>query len=163
MRAHMLFSRSLRDLPCPSFILSRYICCLSWKGSEISSMLVNLWGRHVVLLSVISSTWQIHVNVLITDGPCCWSSSRNCNARPSYYNDSSTYALSARPSDCPIHVYDDRLRPCHVVNMAVKNPLVSHTSSRMVWTCSWCSPSTGLCPPPQLTSNCTGNSLMWVT
>ncbi len=46
------------------------------------------------------------------------------------------------------------LRPTYEVLMAKKSSRVSHTSSRMVRT--WClrSPSAGLRPPPQLTSNC---------
>jgi hypothetical protein len=64
--ARVLFPWSLKDHPCPSSILSRYI--LSWQGQDIFSMLVNFRGRHVVLLSIVSSTWfaiKTHVNVII--------------------------------------------------------------------------------------------------
>jgi hypothetical protein len=68
MGASMLFQRSLKDLPCPSYILSGHICCSSWKVLAISFTLVDFRGRHVVLLSVVSSTRsasRTHINTVI--------------------------------------------------------------------------------------------------
>ncbi len=140
MGAHVLFPRSLKDHPCSSSILSRYICCLSWKGQDIFSMLVNFRGR---LLSVVSSTWfaiKTHINIIIIPAVLARLVVKMLVR----------HSVLIRPRACNVlslsHVWSQK-------NVS-KSSRVSHTSSWMVWTCCWRSPSTGLRPPLQLTSNC---------
>ncbi len=144
MGARVLLPWSLKDHPRPSSILSRYICCFGWQGQDICSTLVNFRGRHVVLLSVVSSMWiaiKTHVNIIIVP------------------------AVEARPVVKMLVLHSVLIRPqaCNVLSSSHvwshnggRSSRVSHTSSWMVWTCCWRRPSTGLRPPPQLTSD-------WVT
>ncbi len=150
--AHVLFPRSLKGLASPSTILSHYCCCLVGKGLTVLHAGKLLGSPRCPLpfpppreLSWRSTSYS----------SCCWSSSRSPEVSPKMATLVLHFILFRSRIMCSSLVSSQYrcLRPCHVVKMAKKSSRVSHTSSQMVRTCCWCSPSAGLRPPPQLTSN----------
>jgi hypothetical protein len=133
---------ALKDHPCPSFI-SRWHLLLRLKRAWHLLHAGELLGSPRYLLSVASSTWfviKIHVHV----------------------NTVSSLLLRLIPwlSSSVMLYWFVHVRACNVLSLSHvwspnggKSSRVSHMSGRMVWTCCWRSPSTGLRPPPQLTSH----------
>jgi hypothetical protein len=124
------------------------------KGWQ-SSTLVNFLGR-MLSSTIFSSMWfamktDVLLVLLLKLVPKPWSPKM---AILVHHFILFIHVLCARHWSRLITIWGSSLRSCHVVKMVKKSSRVSHTSSRMVRTCCWHSPSAGLHLPPQLTSNC---------
>ncbi len=119
-------------------MLSRYCCCLSWKGVDISSTLMNFQGRHVFLLPIFSSTWFAYrpkslqcSSLLLKLVP-----KLRCSSVLLYCFVHRVIVLVLRLVSLP---FEDIRSSClglvhrPIVKMAAKSSRVYHTSSRLVW------------------------------
>jgi hypothetical protein len=140
MGARVLSPWALKDHPCPSFYLGD-ICCSGWKEPDIFSTLVNFW---VATLSLVCHLLHVIIKIHV------------------HVNTVSSLLLRFVPwlSSSVMLYWFFHVRACNMLSLSHvwspnggKSSRVSHTSCRMVWTCCWCSPSTSLRPPPQLTSD----------
>ncbi len=109
---------------------------LSWPKVGLLLLAGELPWSHVVLLSVISSTWiaiKNHVHALLVQDV---RKSDDFDVRLSFWADSSTYVQRATVKCLRLVLRESK--------MAKKSSRVSHTSSRMVRACCLRSPPAGL-------------------
>jgi hypothetical protein len=147
--AHVLIPEALKGPPTFFLQCLNSFVCLSWPKVRLVLHASDFRGRHVFLLSVISSTWiAIETHETLVNAIAVFEVEKfhSFYARPSFCADLSTYVQHAT-------VYRLRLVQRVVQKMAQNSSTVSHTGSRMVQTCCLPSPSAGLRPPPQLMSN----------